>query len=185
MPRPLSEKASECTSLDQHLTLIWPLSANQRRYGDKRAQTEAEGKVRTPEKDYGFVELLGGADSVVGCDVFGATVSLPKMPKPIVRSRTIRQAAKMPNAKTDLASSLERSRSPDIGPHQLLIREPLRFKHLRHKGSIMRTPTEADAGDRANRVQKHQSSQYCISWKIEITMDVPTLDRGVLPKPSP
>ena len=131
------------------------------------------------------MELLGGADSVVGCDVFGATVSLPKMPKPIVRSRTIRQAAKMPNAKTDLASSLERSRSPDIGPHQLLIREPLQFKHLRHKGSIMRTPTEADAGDRANRVQKHQSSQYCISWKIEITMDVPTLDRGVLPKPSP
>ena len=95
--------------------------------------TKTEGEVRTPEKDYGFVELLGGADSVVGRDVFGATVSLPKMPKPIVRSRTIRQAAKMPNAKTDLASSLERSRSPDIGPHQLLIREPLRFKHLRPK----------------------------------------------------
>src|SRR5512132_3118058 len=41
-PRPVSEKANECTSLDQHLTLIWPLSANQRRHGDKRAPTEAD-----------------------------------------------------------------------------------------------------------------------------------------------
>ena len=28
------------------------------------------------------MELLGAGDSVVGCGVFGAIVSLPKMPKP-------------------------------------------------------------------------------------------------------
>jgi hypothetical protein len=35
------------------------------------------------------VEPLG-ADWVVGCGVFGATVSLPKTPKPIRKSRTDR-----------------------------------------------------------------------------------------------
>jgi hypothetical protein len=79
------------------------------------------------------VELLGAGDSVVGCGVFGAIVSLPKMPKPIVRSRTIRQATKMPSAKTELAASV-------IGAMTI---SPISKPSA--KCSITRAPTEADA----------------------------------------
>jgi hypothetical protein len=59
-------------------------------------------KKKPRRAGYGFFGLVVG-DRVVGRGVFGATVLLPKTPKPIRRSRTIRQAAEMPNVKTDLA----------------------------------------------------------------------------------
>ena len=90
------------------------------------------------------MELLGAGDSVVGCGVFGAIVSLPKMPKPIVRSRTIRQATKMPSAKTELAASLEPSRSSDIGPSVIGATTISPISKPLAKCSITRAPTEAD-----------------------------------------
>ena len=60
----------------------------------RRTKRRGRRPELTPsEKDYESWSRFG-ANSVVGCGEFGATVSLPKIPKPIVRSRTIRQAAK-------------------------------------------------------------------------------------------
>ena len=98
----------------------------------------------TSEEDYGFVELLGAGDSVVGCGLFGAIVSLPKMPNPIVRSRTIRQATKMPSPKIDLAPSLEPSRSSDIGPSVIGAMTISPISKPSAKCSVTRAPTEAD-----------------------------------------